>query len=201
MKNKDKKVKKNTQKNTLLRKTFIRFIIELIVWTIFIPIGTMIFIRIVSIMDFQWVHDLSSEFYYGVKDRYFNITVLNKINVEIYIVWFIGVLIIIYRLIKKTFSYVNTISQAAKDLMNKELEYIELPKGFDELEKQMNQLKRDYEKSERLAKENEQRKNDLIVYLAHDLKTPLTSTIGYLSLVDEIKDMPKAKGKVYISST
>ena len=33
------------------------------------------------------------------------------------------------------------------------------------------------------AKEAEQRKNDLIVYLAHDLKTPLTSVIGYLTLL------------------
>lgn len=34
-------------------------------------------------------------------------------------------------------------------------------------------------------KEAEQRKNDLIVYLAHDLKTPLTSVIGYLSLLQD----------------
>ena len=33
------------------------------------------------------------------------------------------------------------------------------------------------------AKEAEQRKNDLVVYLAHDLKTPLTSVIGYLTLL------------------
>ncbi|MDE6700392.1 MAG: HAMP domain-containing histidine kinase, partial [Acetatifactor sp.] len=31
----------------------------------------------------------------------------------------------------------------------------------------------------------EQRKNDLIVYLAHDLKTPLTSVIGYLTLLQD----------------
>ncbi len=39
-----------------------------------------------------------------------------------------------------------------------------------------------------VAKEAEQRKNDLIVYLAHDLKTPLTSVIGYLSL---LRDEPQ----------
>ena len=35
-----------------------------------------------------------------------------------------------------------------------------------------------------------QKKNDLITYLAHDLRTPLTSVIGYLSLLKEAPDMP-----------
>lgn len=35
------------------------------------------------------------------------------------------------------------------------------------------------------VQEAEQRKNDLVVYLAHDLKTPLTSIIGYMSLLQE----------------
>ena len=34
------------------------------------------------------------------------------------------------------------------------------------------------------------RRSDLVTYLAHDLKTPLTSVIGYLSLLDEVPDMP-----------
>ena len=43
------------------------------------------------------------------------------------------------------------------------------------------------------AQAAEQRKNDLIVYLAHDIKTPLTSVIGYLSLLDEGQAMPEAE--------
>src|SRR5699024_2644517 len=34
------------------------------------------------------------------------------------------------------------------------------------------------------------RKNDLVVYLAHDLKTPLTSVIGYLTLLRDEPDLP-----------
>lgn len=44
----------------------------------------------------------------------------------------------------------------------------------------------------------EQKKNDLIVYLAHDIKTPLTSVIGYLSLLDENPDMTDVKKLKYI---
>ena len=34
-----------------------------------------------------------------------------------------------------------------------------------------------------------QRKNDLITYLAHDLKTPLTSVLGYLTLLNDEPEM------------
>lgn len=49
--------------------------------------------------------------------------------------------------------------------------------------------------------ENEEaaRKSDLITYLAHDLKTSLTSVIGYLSLLDEAADMPVEQKAKYVN--
>ena len=48
----------------------------------------------------------------------------------------------------------------------------------------------------RAAREAEQRKNDLVVYLAHDLKTPLTSVIGYLTLLrDEPQLSPELRSR------
>ena len=95
-------------------------------------------------------------------------------------------------------SYINAISIASENLLNKDVEYINLPKELENLQDKMNHLKKENEKNERLARESEQKKNDLIVYLAHDLKTPLTSMIGYLSLLDEIKDMPKKQREKYV---
>ena len=57
------------------------------------------------------------------------------------------------------------------------------------------QLVRDNEAARKAA---EQQKNDLIVYLAHDLKTPLTSVIGYLSLLDESPDIPTEQRANYV---
>lgn len=48
------------------------------------------------------------------------------------------------------------------------------------------------------AQAADQRKNDLVIYLAHDIKTPLTSVIGYLSLLNEDKDLPPEQKNRYI---
>lgn len=47
----------------------------------------------------------------------------------------------------------------------------------------------------------EQRKNDLVMYLAHDIRTPLTSVIGYLNLLAEAPDMPTEQRTKYIGIT
>ena len=66
---------------------------------------------------------------------------------------------------------------------------------------QMAQIKAAMQRQEQLQKEEASRKNDLITYLAHDLKTPLTSVVGYLSLLDEAYDMPREQKAKYIHIT
>ena len=61
---------------------------------------------------------------------------------------------------------------------------------FKEIETELNALKFENIRNEQLAQMEAQRKTDLITYLAHDIKTPLASVIGYLSLLDEAPDMP-----------
>lgn len=75
------------------------------------------------------------------------------------------------------------------------------PKEYAEISAQMAEIKSTIQHHEQVLKEEAARKNDLITYLAHDLKTPLTSVIGYMSLLDEIEDMPKEQQKKYIHIT
>ena len=51
-------------------------------------------------------------------------------------------------------------------------------------------LKEQFQNSEERLRAESVRKNELVAYLAHDLKTPLTSVIGYISLLKEASDMP-----------
>lgn len=72
---------------------------------------------------------------------------------------------------------------------------------FIEIESMVLQLKNDLMQHQRLLETETQRRSDLITYLAHDLKTPLASIIGYLSLLDEAKDFPLAQQQKYINIT
>lgn len=112
------------------------------------------------------------------------------------IIWFIGFIIIFTITLMKSLSYIDALVSESRKLITKTDERIKLPEDLKEAEETMNQIKKEALFNERLAKENEQKKNDLIVYLAHDLKTPLTSIIGYLSLLDEEKNLStKQKNK------
>lgn len=192
-------IKLRSKKNKLLRKTFINFVIKILIWSICMPLGIFLFVTLIDSLTFQWLYDISPEVYNNFREFFYSITNVRTLIIPILIIWVIGTLVLLYRLLKKVFGYIDEVGKATEDLVNKDVEYIELPDELEEIKNRMNHLKRESEKNEKLAKENEEKKDELIVYLAHDIKTPLTSMIGYLSILDEIDDMPKNKQKNYIS--
>ncbi len=113
--------------------------------------------------------------------------------------WLIGFVIIFILCLKKTLNYIDAIIDATRLIVQNNDTLIKLPDDLIEIEDKMNELKRQSIHNYELAKESDKRKNDLIAYLAHDIKTPLTSMIGYLSLLDEASDMPKKQRKKYVS--
>ena len=110
-------------------------------------------------------------------------------------------LLMFYYAMTKFMHYFKEISVGVERLAEESEEEIQLSPELDFMEKHLNDVKQKLEKREQDALENEQRKNDLVVYLAHDIKTPLTSVIGYLSLLDEAKDMPEEQREKYVSVT
>lgn len=71
-------------------------------------------------------------------------------------------------------------------------------KDYSDLEIKLLDIKHDVFKNKQTALQAESKKNDLVMYLAHDLKTPLTSVIGYLSLLDECPNLPREHRAKYI---
>lgn len=121
----------------------------------------------------------------------------NSVSVFL-IVWLITVFFIIYHYWRKTVGYMEEIVEASKALTVPGDITVHLPPLLRDVESRMNQIKQLALLSERSARDEAQRKNDLIVYLAHDIKTPLTSVIGYLSLLDEAPDMPAEQRAKYV---
>ena len=95
----------------------------------------------------------------------------------------IGWIVITLRFMTRPLRYLDELVDASEKLANPGEEPIRLSRAMKSVEDELNLVREGALRNAMLAKEAEQRKNDLIVYLAHDLKTPLTSVIGYLTLL------------------
>ena len=74
---------------------------------------------------------------------------------------------------------------------------VQMSESLMEIQYEMNCVREQVLLNEKMVKEAEQKKNDMIVYLAHDLKTPLTSVIGYLTLLKDEPDLSTEKRVQY----
>lgn len=109
--------------------------------------------------------------------------------------------IMFYRSLSRLIRYFNEVNQGLDYLVEEVDTEITLSPEMEPIEKKLNHVKRVLKERQLDALNAEQRKNDLVVYLAHDIKTPLTSVIGYLSLLDEAPDMPMEQKAKYVKIT
>ncbi|MEA4919828.1 MAG: vancomycin resistance histidine kinase VanS, partial [Clostridiaceae bacterium] len=98
-----------------------------------------------------------------------------------------GWAIITYLFFQKPLRYLDEVVEASEQLAQPDNTPIVLSDPMKDIQDELNIVREQALRNAIAAKEAEQRKNDLVVYLAHDLKTPLTSVIGYLTL---LKDEP-----------
>lgn len=189
---------KNNDMKKIVKSTFWSFIVQCMISLTIMGIIMIILAESRAIFDFQWLYNIFSHLYDLLDNIYELVFERAYFIFIIFGTTLIIVLSLLYKLLNKIFSYVFAVSESADKLFDKNVEYINLPPEMVEVEKKLNHFKTEAIKNERLARENEQKKDELIVYLAHDIKTPLTSMIGYLSLLSEIKDMPQEQRNRYI---
>jgi len=119
----------------------------------------------------------------------------------------IGAAILVFFLIFVRFSlnwfirYFRQIDKGLDALLDGNGQEIVLSPEMEAMERKLNLVRHTLEKRELEAKLAEQRKDDLVMYLAHDIRTPLTSVIGYLSLLEEAPDMPAEQKAKYVHIT
>lgn len=97
---------------------------------------------------------------------------------------------IVFRIYLNWFTvYFEEIGKGMDSLLQEKSDDISLTPELFPLERRLNTVKHTIEKQKSDILTTEKRKNDLIMYLAHDLKTPLASVIGYLNLLRDEKEI------------
>ncbi len=120
------------------------------------------------------------------------------------LIWMAAVCVIFFMMLRIMLNgftkYFVQINRGINALLAEEGD-IRLPSELYATEQKLNAVKRNLKQRTLEAQLAEQRKNELVMYLAHDIRTPLTSVIGYLNLLEEAPDLPKEQrvGYVHIS--
>ena len=89
--------------------------------------------------------------------------------------------------------YFDAINRGISALLSDQQQPITMPKEMRFVEENLQTVQRTLQEQRRAAELAEKKKDEMILYLAHDIKTPLTSVIGYLSILDENKEMDRAQ--------
>ncbi|MDD7793521.1 HAMP domain-containing sensor histidine kinase [Clostridium sp. 'White wine YQ'] len=95
---------------------------------------------------------------------------------------------IIYLLINRKARYIGKIAKGVEILSSGDLDYTINEKGRDELNvlaKEINNMSKNLKQMREKEQEEEKQKYELITNISHDLRTPLTSLIGYLELINK----------------
>lgn len=182
-----KEIRLTGQKESRVKKTLSGQMLQKLVWQI------SLFVLVTGILAGIAYFWLRSQIWYADDPWY---AVLHDMNgnpwicATLFFVWLaVGVGIICCRMIYRMIHYVDDITEGVNHIYQDTEERLRMPPELLVVEEQLNEIQENARRSRRAAKEAEQRKMDLIVYLAHDLKTPLTSVIGYLTMLSDEKDI------------
>ncbi len=111
-----------------------------------------------------------------------------------------GVFFVIFRrYLNGVSKYFKEINRGIDTLVHEDTNDIVLPPELASTERKINSIRHTLTKRKTDAELAEQRKNDLVMYLAHDLKTPLSSVIGYLNLLRDEKQISEELREKYLS--
>ena len=115
-----------------------------------------------------------SDYFRGIKEVFFAAAI---------VLIFLLLLVFLFRWLTRYFREIN---QGIDCLLSDREEQIRLSQEMQPFEIKLNTVQNILIQREQAARAAEQRKNELVMYLAHDIRTPLTSIIGYLRLLEQI---------------
>ena len=165
----------------LLKSFYVVTICFLIIITVFLS-------AITICKQYIWYPD---EVWYKILKKVDN----HKVEIVLMLMFLGAVLITIYNCWRFAEGS-EAIVDAIEGIYSGDSKEVLLPDEYREVQEKLKLLQYEYELRMKAVHEANQRKNDMIMYMAHDLKTPLTSVIGYLELLHSEKELPmEAKDK------
>lgn len=120
----------------------------------------------------------------------------------VYLLIGIGVFTLVFGLLQhKTLKYTRKISASLQEISQGHFNTRIPVRGDNELSDiamQVNHMAQELEQLLEKEKQAEETKNELITNIAHDLRTPLTSILGYLDILSKKSDLPEDTRQNYI---
>ena len=98
--------------------------------------------------------------------------------------------VLMVRIFRWVTGYFREVNQGIESLLADDEKQIQLSPEMLPFERKLNSVKQTLAERKMETALAEQRKDELVMYLAHDIRTPLTSVIGYLNLLEEDPNMP-----------
>lgn len=138
----------------------------------------------------------------GRGERFVRAVQSGTIGVLFYVILGIIVFSVLFLLLqKRSLEYIRKLYEAMQNIsegdLNTEVEVIG-DDEFSSMATSLNQMTQDIRSLMDKERESERTKNELITNIAHDLRTPLTSIIGYLELLSVGNSLPPEMEKKYI---
>lgn len=137
----------------------------------------------------QWDTWLLEDGSYAVRDLtvyYFMRTLKIPVAIAVYCA---GLAVILLVMLNRALSYFNELSFAVTRLLADKSSPVELSPDLGIVSAELSRIRERSLADDRAAQAAETRKNELVAYLAHDIKTPLTSISGYLQLLEEAPEL------------
>lgn len=103
-----------------------------------------------------------------------------------------------YVALSKMTTYLDQVEEGIENIVSDSTEPIHLITELKPIEIRLNEIKATLKRQELDSIEGEKRKDDLVLFLAHDLKTPLTSIVAYLTMLDSHPEMGSEEREKYI---
>ncbi len=108
-----------------------------------------------------------------------------------------GFILIVALVLRRSIRYFDELSCAVGGLLADRSAPVELSDDLSIVRAELTAVRERSLADDRAAQAAETRKNELVAYLAHDIKTPLTSVIGYLELLRDNPDLPEETRERY----